>query len=139
MSLVVGGAGSDTWIILCALCVSLPPLRFKAPFKRRARRDTQSQKNLCNSLPIFPTLPDDAREEPEPQFVLKAGNRVTARECRPDRKKLPDTGAIKIARHACDVWNSGKIKRRAFRRFHIKTVVVIKNRATDTVPVKPLA
>src|ERR1041384_7854896 len=93
---------------------------------------------LC-SLPIFPTLPDDACKEPEPQFVFKTGNRVAARECRPNREKLPDAGAIKITRHARDVRHRGKIERLAFRRFHVEPVVLIQDRAADAVPVKPLA
>src|SRR5688572_1084014 len=95
---------------------------------------------LCgiSDFTIFPTLPHNACKEPDPKFVFKASNCVSTRRRGPDRKKLRDTGAKQVTRHACNVRNLGKVEGRALRRFHVESVVLVENRSTDAVPVKPL-
>src|SRR4029078_3207900 len=88
-------------------------------------------------LPVFPPLPQDAREKPDPQFILKSCNRIAPRQRTPDRKELMNARPRQIPRHAGDVRNFRKVERGAFRRLHVQTVVLIKNGASDAVPVNP--
>src|SRR5687768_13171796 len=95
---------------------------------------------LCgiSDFTIFPTLPQNACKEPDPKFVFKASNCVSSRRRGPDGKKLRDTCTKQVTRHPGDVRNLGKVEGGSLRRFHVEAVVLIENRSTDAVPVKPL-
>src|SRR5689334_6054151 len=90
-------------------------------------------------LPVFPTLAQNSGKEPEPELVFKMHDRIAFEQCCATRKELADTGAIQVARHPRDVRHLREIERPAFWRFHVEMIVLVEDRATDSVPVEPAA
>src|SRR5689334_14316949 len=90
-------------------------------------------------LPVFPTLAQNSGKEPEPELVFKMHDCIAFQQRCATGKELADAGAIQVARHPRDVRHLRKIERPTLRSFHVEMIVLVQDRAADSVPVEPAA
>src|SRR5215207_3245762 len=89
--------------------------------------------------PVLPPFFHNTRKEPETELVFKRRHLIAAHRRRDHLQKRLDIRAKHVTRNAGDMRHRGEINIGALGRFHVEPFGLVKERATDAVPVKPAA
>src|SRR5262245_29551815 len=88
---------------------------------------------------VFPALPEDAREKPEPQFLLEGSCPVPAQIAAGHLKSRACKCSIQVSWNAGYMGHCFEVDSGCLRRFHVQAGALVENSATDAMPVIPSA
>src|SRR5689334_3820421 len=89
--------------------------------------------------PVLPSFFYYSSKEPKAELTLKRRDLIAAHSCRNHLQKRLEIRAKHVPRNTGDMRHGLKIDLGAFRRLHVEAFSLVKERATDAVPVIPPA